>query len=112
MPHEFLCDILKSYVLSLPAHHLNKRLFNVSRYYLATELKRGCKEANVKQIRLHDLRHSHASLLIELGYSPLLIAERLGHEKIETTLQIYSHLYPNKQSDLALHLESIHNSTF
>ena len=109
---EFLCDIMQSYISGFHAHHLNERLFNVSRYYLTTELKRGCQKANMKEIRLHDLRHSHASLLIELGYSPLLIAERLGHEKIETTLQIYSHLYPNKQFDLALHLESIHNSTF
>lgn len=109
---KFLCDAIKSYILTLPAHHLKGRLFPVSKYYLTTELKKGCKKSNVNEIRIHDLRHSHASLLIELGYSPLLIAERLGHEKIETTLQIYSHLYPNKQSDLALHLETIHNSTF
>lgn len=109
---EFLSDAIRTYVLSIPAHHPNERLFPVSKYYLTSRLKKGCKEADLKEIRVHDLRHSHASLLIELGYSPLLIAERLGHEKIETTLQIYSHLYPNKQSDLALHLETIHNSTF
>lgn len=109
---EFLCESVRAYVSALPAHHLKERLFPVSRHYLTTELKKGCKKAGLKEIRVHDLRHSHASLLIELGYSPLLIADRLGHEKIETTLQIYSHLYPNKQSDLALHLETIHNSTF
>ena len=49
----------------------------------------------------HDLRHSHASLLVEMGFQPLAIAERLGHEKIETTLNTYSHLYPNKQMQLA-----------
>lgn len=47
------------------------------------------------------LRHSHASLLIEMGFSPLLISERLGHEDIKTTLQTYSHLYPNKQGEVA-----------
>ncbi|NCB04450.1 MAG: site-specific integrase, partial [Clostridia bacterium] len=51
----------------------------------------------------------HASLLIDLGYSPLLIAERLGHENIETTLQTYSHLYPNKQSELVAELETMQN---
>ena len=50
-------------------------------------------------------RHSHASLLVELGFQPLAIAERLGHEKIETTLNTYSHLYPNKQAELADRLE-------
>ena len=54
---------------------------------------------------IHDLRHSHASLLVELGFQPLAIAERLGHEKIETTLNTYSHLYPNKQAELAGRLE-------
>lgn len=58
-----------------------------------------------KRIRIHDLRHSHASLLVELGFQPLAIAERLGHEKIETTLNTYSHLYPNKQAELANRLE-------
>ena len=49
---------------------------------------------------------SHASLLVEMGFSPLEIAERLGHEKIETTLNTYSHLYPNKQTKLANRLET------
>jgi integrase len=62
-----------------------------------------------KRIRLHNLRHSHASLLIELGFSPLLIAERLGHEKVETTLNTYSHLYPNKQNQVVETLEKINN---
>ena len=61
--------------------------------------------ADSKRIRIHDLRHSHASLLVELGFQPLAIAERLGHEKIETTLNTYSHLYPNKQAELANRLE-------
>lgn len=59
-------------------------------------MKHGSKIADVKKIRTHDLIHSHASLLIEMGCSPILIQERLGHEEIETTLRIYSHLYPNK----------------
>ncbi|EPS56788.1 hypothetical protein CLQ_01436, partial [Clostridium botulinum Af84] len=54
------------------------------------------RKRSIKRIRLHDLRHSHASLLIELGFTPLLISQRLGHENVETTLNIYSHLYPNK----------------
>lgn len=103
----FLCNDVQTYVSGLPACR-SKRLFPVSKYYMTRHLKAGCAKAGVKEIRLHDLRHSHASLLIELGYSPLLIAERLGYDKIETTLQTYAHLYPNKQSELAACLETIH----
>lgn len=53
--------------------------------------------------------HSHASLLVEMGFTPLAISERLGHEKIETTLNTYSHLYPNKQGELADRLEMENN---
>ncbi len=55
----------------------------------------------MKKIRIHDLRHSHASLLVEMGFSPLLIVERLGREHVQTTMDTYSHLYPNKQTEVA-----------
>ncbi|MGL5230718.1 MAG: tyrosine-type recombinase/integrase [Cetobacterium sp.] len=53
-----------------------------------------------KKIRIHDLRHSHASLLIHLGVNPLTIARRLGHEKVKTTLNTYSHLFPNSNKEM------------
>ena len=81
------------------------RLFPITKYYLEHEMQRGIKESGVKRIRIHDLRHSHASLLVEMGFSPLEIANRLGHEKIETTLNTYSHLYPDKQEQLADRLD-------
>lgn len=71
---------------------------------------RGCKLSGVKKIRIHDLRHSHASLLIEMNIPILLISERLGHENIETTLETYAHLYPNKHEDVAKKLSNIINS--
>lgn len=46
-----------------------------------------------------------------MGCQPLLIADRLGHEKIQTTLNTYSHLYPNKQAEVAQQLESIISGT-
>lgn len=74
---------------------------------LAYELKKYAKTAGVKRIRVHDLRHSHASLLIEQGIQPNMVQDRLGHEKIETTLNTYSHLYPNKQYHLADFLDHL-----
>lgn len=83
----------------------NERMFRFTKSYMEHEIVRGIKETGVKRIRIHDLRHSYASLLVELGFQLLAIAERLGHEKIETTLNTYSHLYPNKQAELADRLE-------
>ena len=53
------------------------------------------------------MRHSHASLLVSMGENPLLIKERLGHEKIQTTLGTYGHLYPNGNPEAANKLTGI-----
>ena len=103
---EFLAADIKDYMDSLYDLQENDRLFPITKYYLEHEMQRGIKESGVKRIRVHDLRHSHASMLIELGFSPLEIANRLGHEKVETTLNTYAHLYPNKQTKLAERLDS------
>ena len=69
----------------------------------------GMSIAGVHRVRVHDLRHSHASLLINMGESPLLLKERLGHEKIQTTLGTYGHLYPNTNQAVAKKLTGILN---
>ena len=102
---EFLATDIKDYMDSLYDLQENDRLFPITKYYLEHEMQRGIKESGVKRIRVHDLRHSHASMLIELGFSTLEIANRLGHEKVETTLNTYSYLYPNKQTKLAERLD-------
>lgn len=102
----FLNDIVKDYIDKTDALP-QERLFEITKHGLYKHLKKGCQLSNVKLIRVHDLRHSHASLLIEQGFSPLVIKERLGHEKIETTLQTYSHLYPNKQNEIADKLNNL-----
>lgn len=58
------------------------------------------KKAGVKQIRLHDFRHSCASLLIYKGASINMVSKFLGHSKIEETLNTYTHLYSNALSDI------------
>lgn len=65
------------------------------------------RKNNLKKIRIHDLRHSHASLLINQGEDYLVVKERLGHASITTTIDTYSHLYPSKQKDLANKLDDI-----
>lgn len=103
---QFIAIDLQDYINSMYGAQKKDRLFPVTKYYLEHEMQRGIKDGGVKRIRLHDLRHSHASMLVEMGFSPLEIANRLGHEKIETTLNTYSHLYPNKQEKLADRLDT------
>ena len=102
---DFLCTLLKEYCDSLYEIGTNDRIFPFTKHYLHHEMKRGCEKSGVKRIRLHDIRHSHCALLYELGIPPLEIAERLGHERVETTMQVYAHLYPNKQEKLSAKLE-------
>lgn len=102
---ETLKSCIEDYLGRLYGLDDNARIFPFTKSFLTHEMIRGCSLSGVKKIRLHDLRHSHASLLIELGFSPVAIAERLGHEKVETTLNTYSHLYPNKQMELAKRLD-------
>ena len=70
------------------------RIFTVTKSYLHREMDRGAKEAGVKRIRIHDLRHSHISLLIDMGFTALAIADRVGHESIDITYR-YAHLVPH-----------------
>ena len=97
---DFLCEEIQDFIASLYGITPNMRIFNVTKSYLHHEMDRGCKESGVKRIRIHDLRHSHAAHLIELGFSPVAIAERLGHKGISITY-MYAHLYPSKQYELA-----------
>ncbi len=67
---------------------------------IRTRKNKNCKLAKVKQIRIHDFRHSCASFLINYGASITLVAKYLGHTKIDETLNTYSHMYQNKLEDI------------
>ena len=104
---DFLCQELSDYIQSRYMLDADERLFPVTKSYLSHEMIRGCKNTDVKKIRIHDIRHSHASLLINQGCDALMLADRLGHEKVSTTLNTYSHLFPHKQQELVHSLESL-----
>lgn len=59
--------------------------------------RRFAELAGVKKIRIHDFRHSHASLLANAGINIQEVARRLGHSRIEMTWNTYSHLYPKEE---------------
>lgn len=96
----FLSDEIHDYINSLYGVENDMRIFPISKSYLHHEMDRGSKTANVKRIRIHDLRHSHVSLLIDMGFSAVDIANRVGHESIDITFR-YAHMFPTKQSEIA-----------
>lgn len=89
---DFLSEELESYLSMLYGLKENDRIFQISKSYLHHEMDRGVKLSGVKRIRIHDLRHSHVSLLINMGYSAVAIAERVGHESVEITYRYYDKL--------------------
>jgi len=105
---DFLCQEMKEHMALQYSFKPTDKVFHVSKSNLAARLKAYAMQAGLKQIRVHDLRHSHVSLLIELGFSALAIAERVGHESIEITYR-YAHLFPTKQTEIAerLNLEAV-----
>ena len=102
---DFLCDEMQDYLKSLYKVQKNERIFPITKSYLQHEMRRGSKEAGVKRIRIHDLRHSHISLLIDMGFSAVAIADRVGHESIDITFR-YAHMFPSRQVDMAQRLNN------
>ena len=103
---DFLADEMQDYIQRLYKMNPTDRIFPFTKCYLHHEMVRGADAAGVKRIRIHDLRHSHVSLLIEKGYSPVAIGDRVGHESIEITFR-YAHLFPTTQKDMAKSLNDL-----
>ena len=101
---DFLAVEIEDFISRLDGISNDDRIFTISKSYLHHEMDRGAKLAGVKRIRIHDLRHSAISLLIEMGFSALAIAERVGHESIDITYR-YAHLFPTKQTEMANKLD-------
>ncbi len=69
---------------------------SVSRYW-----RRAVKQSMLPPIRLHDLRHTHATLALQAGIHPKVVSERLGHATVSITLDTYSHAIPAMQEEAA-----------
>jgi integrase len=97
---DFLSESIKEHLSTIYKLKDNVRIFQITKSFLHHEMARGCKEVGTKKIRIHDLRHSHVSLLIDMGFSAVAIANRVGHESIDITFR-YAHMFPTVQADIA-----------
>lgn len=97
---DFVMELLDRYLNTLYGLKPTDRIFTISRSSPGRWMKKYCNKSNVKLIRLHDIRHSHASLLINLDVNIMTISDRLGHENTQTTWDTYGHLYPNRRIEV------------
>lgn len=104
---QFLLSEISEYIHHIYDPQPEQRLFCHSRVWLGQAITYTCERIGLRPIRVHDLRHSHASLLINLGANPLMIAERLGHEDVKETMNRYSHLFESHQNEIIEKLENI-----
>lgn len=98
MPNEIAAEI-QEYIKSFYKLGKDDRLFPVTKRYFEHEMIRGTEEQGLERIRVHDLRHSHVSLLINMGFTAVDIAGRIGHTSLEVTLR-YAHMFPSKQQEM------------
>ena len=105
---DFLAEEMQDYISRLPYLKVDDRIFTITKSGLHHEIDRGCRETGVKRIRVHDLRHSHVSMLIEMGFSAVDIANRVGHESVKVTYR-YAHMFPNKDLMIAKKLNISRN---
>ena len=98
---KFLQEELKNFLDRQYGLTPEERIFPITDRAIQKKMKQKTELAKLKPIRVHDLRHSHIALLIEKGMQPLVIAQRVGHDSVNTTMNIYGHLYPNKQKQVA-----------
>ena len=103
---DFLCAELEDYFRMYYDLHPTDRLFPVSKHFLFLKLKKYTAQQELPRIRVHDLRHSHVSLLINMGFSAVAIADRMGHESIHITYR-YAHLFPSVQSQMGQKLNEL-----
>ena len=97
---------LEDYTRKLYGLQPDDLIFTFTRSLIRNNMKRACTASGVSCIRIHDLRHSHVSLLIDLKFTPLLIAERIG-DTVQMVNNTYGHLYPSRRQEVADRLNQL-----
>ena len=107
---EFLYNEVKEYISLLYGIQPDEQIFTFTKSALRYEIHQLAKLSGLHPIRVHDLRHSHVSMLINMGVNIFEISRRLGHESIKTTSDVYGHLYNDKDSKIASKIHDMKKS--
>lgn len=99
-------DEVRAYTNSIYGLLPQEEVFDFTKSLIRGTMKRCSERAGVPLIRIHDLRHSHVSLLIDMGFTPILIAERIG-DTVQMVNNTYGHLYPNRHEEVAEKLNNL-----
>ena len=105
MPDAIMQEI-QAYTDKIYGLEPDNRVFTFTKSLIRGNMRRGAEKAEIPFIRIHDMRHSHVSLLINMGFSPHLIAERIG-DTVQMVNSTYGHLYPSKHNEVAEKLNQI-----
>jgi integrase len=104
---DFLMDELLEFRNLVYKPNPDDRIFaGVNKTSLNRILKKAAEKAGVKPITVHGLRHSHVSLLINMGFDAVSIGKRIGHKSVEITYR-YAHMFPSTQKKLVECLENL-----
>ena len=103
---DFLSEEIQQYLSELKDVAEDKRIFPFTKSYLHHEMRRGCTASGVKKIKIHGIRHSHISLLIDMDCNAVAIADRVGHESIDITYR-YAHVFPSTQQEVVSKLDNM-----
>lgn len=98
---QFLCDEIQEYLNMFPRMSPEQRVFPIDKFELSKLFHRLAREAGLREITIHGLRHSHVSLLISRKYDVFEVSKRIGHKSVKTTMDIYGHLFTNVQKSMA-----------
>ena len=104
-----LSEDIKEYLSKLHGIRKNDLIFHVSKSHLGNNMKIGAEKAGIKKIRVHDLRHSNASLLLEQGIDHILISKCLGHHSTRQLYETYAHFTEVKNDEVASMLDSLYS---
>ena len=103
----FLCDELREYISMLYEPEADQRIFQITKSTLTKNFQNLTREAGLKKITVHGLRHSHVSLLISKKYDIFEVSKRIGHKSVKTTQDIYGHLFDEVQRTIANDLDNM-----
>jgi len=96
LPHDKTTQVFQFKLNETTRFHVRKKMDTIYKHH-----------PDLKKIRIHDFRHSHVALLIDNREELVTIKDRMGHSSITTTIDVYGHLFPNRQQEMADRLDDI-----